>query len=642
MKIIKPLLIAFTISLALLPQAWAVPNEGLVAYYPFNGNANDESGNGNDGVVIGATLTEDRFGNTNSAYNFDGYDDYIEASSFNALTFDEITVSVWVKPVPGGINNHRIVTLDDGVDPGYHHYDIESNSGRGLDAYIDQEAVGEFDWEFEGDKWTHIAVSYDGNTVMIFKNGDLTETGTRVASPRNGVLFIGGVDAPNYQSQIWDGEIDDVRIYDRALSIDEIKEIYNDEQSEYLLWQDQIDGGREIQDAANAVAVKGYRAFVAGYLAVDWNVELFTVRAYNTKTGELLWYDHSEDGSARAITTEGYRVLVAGIVDNDFAVRAYNIRTGELLWEDRFNGDPNRSNQANAIVAHKNCVYVAGSVGEDSSSYFIVRAYHIKNGKLLWQDQVTGDPNGYSGAHAIGISKNRKRLFVAGEIFNGNNSDVLLSAYNAKTGQLLWQDLFNGEEDGDDIANALTVDEHRVFVAGKINPKDSDFFVRVYHAGNGNVLWYDRHNGSANSGDAANAIDVYGRRVFVAGIVENIGKSDKFAVRVYNKRTGELLWEAYSDEPVASWHGRADAIDAHGSLVFVAGSTAGPTGTYYAVRAYRANTGELYWQDQVSGSANSGFASDIAVAQDNRLITVGALDSLDTQTDFTVRAYKTK
>jgi hypothetical protein len=47
-------------------------NDGLVAHYPFNGNANDESGNGNHGMVNGATLTEDRFGNIDSAFHFDG------------------------------------------------------------------------------------------------------------------------------------------------------------------------------------------------------------------------------------------------------------------------------------------------------------------------------------------------------------------------------------------------------------------------------------------------------------------------------------------------------------------------------------------------------------------------------------------
>ena len=58
-----------------------VPANGLVGWWPFNGNANDESGNGNHGTVNGATLTADRFGNANMAYGFDGVDDFINLSN---------------------------------------------------------------------------------------------------------------------------------------------------------------------------------------------------------------------------------------------------------------------------------------------------------------------------------------------------------------------------------------------------------------------------------------------------------------------------------------------------------------------------------------------------------------------------------
>ncbi|MGD8780851.1 MAG: hypothetical protein PVH88_18035 [Ignavibacteria bacterium] len=54
------------------------PENGLIAYYPFNGNANDESGNGKNGIVLGAALTTDRFGSTNKAYTFDGVNDAIK------------------------------------------------------------------------------------------------------------------------------------------------------------------------------------------------------------------------------------------------------------------------------------------------------------------------------------------------------------------------------------------------------------------------------------------------------------------------------------------------------------------------------------------------------------------------------------
>lgn len=59
-----------------------LPTNGLVAWYPFNGSANDESGNGNNGTVNGANLTTDRDGNANSAYDFDGVDDSTHISGF--------------------------------------------------------------------------------------------------------------------------------------------------------------------------------------------------------------------------------------------------------------------------------------------------------------------------------------------------------------------------------------------------------------------------------------------------------------------------------------------------------------------------------------------------------------------------------
>jgi hypothetical protein len=63
-----------------------VPSNGLVGWWPFNGNANDESGNGNNGTVNGATLTIDRFGNANQAYGFDGVDDFIEVINSTQVT----------------------------------------------------------------------------------------------------------------------------------------------------------------------------------------------------------------------------------------------------------------------------------------------------------------------------------------------------------------------------------------------------------------------------------------------------------------------------------------------------------------------------------------------------------------------------
>jgi len=92
--------------------------DGLVAYYPFNGNANDESGNGNDGTVTGAALTADRFGNPNSAYSFDGINDIIEVSHSSSLNITSaISLCAWVYPFELSHYTAIVWKRDDFVGP---------------------------------------------------------------------------------------------------------------------------------------------------------------------------------------------------------------------------------------------------------------------------------------------------------------------------------------------------------------------------------------------------------------------------------------------------------------------------------------------------------------------------------------------
>ncbi|MBK7429462.1 MAG: hypothetical protein IPI62_00575 [Bacteroidetes bacterium] len=71
-----------------------VPSNGLVGWWPFNGNANDESGNGNSGTVNGATLVNDRYGNPSKAYNFNGINNFIEIPHSSSLVFPASTQSI--------------------------------------------------------------------------------------------------------------------------------------------------------------------------------------------------------------------------------------------------------------------------------------------------------------------------------------------------------------------------------------------------------------------------------------------------------------------------------------------------------------------------------------------------------------------
>jgi len=85
----KSMMIASVLIVHLVCAAAALGGlqDGLVAYYRFNGNANDDSGNGNHGTVHGAVPCQDRAGQANSAYCFDGVDDFIEVASSASLKF---------------------------------------------------------------------------------------------------------------------------------------------------------------------------------------------------------------------------------------------------------------------------------------------------------------------------------------------------------------------------------------------------------------------------------------------------------------------------------------------------------------------------------------------------------------------------
>ena len=75
-----------------------IPSDGLVVYYPFNGNANDASGNGNNGTVSGATLTANKDGDVNSAYSFDGDGDIITIPNNDNINYPQITISAMIRP----------------------------------------------------------------------------------------------------------------------------------------------------------------------------------------------------------------------------------------------------------------------------------------------------------------------------------------------------------------------------------------------------------------------------------------------------------------------------------------------------------------------------------------------------------------
>jgi hypothetical protein len=206
-----------------------VSTNGLVGWWPFNGNANDESGNGNNGNVNGATLTTDRNGVTNTAYSFDGNGDFINCGNLPSVNITgNVSISVWLK-ISDFNNDHGIVSKS-GL------YDLITNSNNSnppLDK-IRWNAGNSF--LFSGpsiqlNQWIHITSVYNHlSGHEIYMNGILVSSDNITGSVQPNTtydLYLGSHQPFNVNYWSWSGILDDIGIWNRALTDCEIKDLYN-------------------------------------------------------------------------------------------------------------------------------------------------------------------------------------------------------------------------------------------------------------------------------------------------------------------------------------------------------------------------------------------------------------------------------
>lgn len=202
---------------------------GLVAYFPFNGSSNDESGNKYHGENHGATLAKDRFDKPDSAYGFDGVDDYIEIPDSTNLDLGSrsFTISVWIKPCT--INNNYQTILEKGSNQNLDYFITFISGEIRIETNLFKNKLISVT-SLQTNQWYHITVTQDMSSteLTLYING-IEETNQSILgdpSINDWSLFIG------YRKQ-WNGEyfhgvIDDVRIYNRALSKSEVRELYNE------------------------------------------------------------------------------------------------------------------------------------------------------------------------------------------------------------------------------------------------------------------------------------------------------------------------------------------------------------------------------------------------------------------------------
>lgn len=238
--------LALTTSILFAQVPSYVPTNGLVGYWPFSGNANDVSLNANNGTNNGATLTADRFGNADSAYNFDG-NDIITA---DAIPFSNLTISIWYN-----INNSSVLNPTTGHPPtgaqligqgtqlsptAYCDYSIGITSWNNINQFAFEKSIISsplFEMFYSNanisySNWVNLIYTIDSNIVKVYLNSILIDT---FNTPTNfiqsgNVLSFGARYVQNSTSptcNYFTGKLDDIGIWNRALTQEEITNLYN-------------------------------------------------------------------------------------------------------------------------------------------------------------------------------------------------------------------------------------------------------------------------------------------------------------------------------------------------------------------------------------------------------------------------------
>ena len=213
-----------------------VPSNGLVGWWPFNGNANDESGNGNNGTVNGATLTTDRNGNANQAYSFDGINNFIEISNSTSLNFTQGTINIWFYTSQTNFMNLIERTIFSNASNENWGLAINQTVSGDLSLYTkhNSNCLSGNGWQtnlanqnLSINNWHMLSGVIKNSTSEIYLDGLLVNTYNTPS-----IMDVCGGDIQISRHWLNDpryftGSIDDIGIWNRALTQQEIADLYN-------------------------------------------------------------------------------------------------------------------------------------------------------------------------------------------------------------------------------------------------------------------------------------------------------------------------------------------------------------------------------------------------------------------------------
>ncbi len=306
-----------------------IPTNGLIAYYPFNGNANDESENEFNLTPQGLpTFTSDRFGNQNRSYLFNGTNDYFSTNF--GLTNSDVTFSFWVNSTSTSISGDRGVLIwnkNIGGGWGYgedFYYYTGVNFGDKIlftcPESTDKECYdlnGKSVYRVRKNVWNHIVLIYSSTGVRTYVNNKLiVNSSNPVQFVGSGTLYIGRGNFPKVTYM--QGSIDDIRIYNRALNDQEVSNLY-------------LENGWPLNQG------------LVAYYPFDGNADDMSGNGNDGITnGDVEWFSDRFGNLGNSAKFNNYTAFISvnnfPFLDNEFSLTGWIKPTGEFLVDQNFLG----------------------------------------------------------------------------------------------------------------------------------------------------------------------------------------------------------------------------------------------------------------------------------------------------------------
>jgi hypothetical protein len=561
-----------------------LPPSGILAWWRADGNADDFFGRYDGTLLGGASATG--LGKVGTGFWFDGIDDVVEVASAPALNFGAnapMTVELWAyRSGQGG--SMTLLGKRDGcglTSPNYElsfHADLGLVFGGGLENRVESGA------DLPLNEWAHIVGTFDGTTFHLYRNGDLVGTETGVLGPPvSSPLKIGGSGSCNP----FQGSLDEVAIYNRALSQSEIRSIYASGVVGKCQAPIKVAGAHAFGGAgdqrATAISVAGGSAYVSGVTGAN-----------------------GDDG-----------MIAKFALPN---ISGASSPTWSTSWPGQAGGD-----RFNAIAVSADGVFVAGdsysrttdSAGTKESKGMIVKfPFSGTNGAgfggSAWDKQTPAAPGAFSISgdevlHAVTTVTEGGVPYVyttgSGESSLNNSGRLFLSKMRGGDSTIMWT-----VTDGSVISptgntsfssgRAVAAMNGFIYVAGRSDDSAGTptAIVRKYDP-QGNLIWsHSREAGQFNG------IAAFGNAIYTVGT----SSTNSFLIEKRDEN-GQVLWTRYYSRGAGA--DRLNAVIGLGSRIYTVGSTANGTsgGTDAVILELDPATGDLYFT-----SLHGGFYDDEA------------------------------